>query len=58
MHVLLHAEPLLVTDLDAAVPPLVVVAPFLGVAENLLRVLRYTKGQSVPEAPLDSLRAI
>lgn len=39
VHMLLYAEPLLVADLDAAVPPLVVVAPLLGVAENLLRVL-------------------
>ena len=40
MNVLLHAEPLFVADRDAAVPPLVVVAPLLRVAQHLLGILQ------------------
>lgn len=39
LHMLLHAEPLVVADGDAAGAPLVVVAALLGVAQRLLGLL-------------------
>ena len=39
LDVLLHAEPVLVADLDAAVAPLVVARPLLRIAQDLLRLL-------------------
>lgn len=40
MNVLLHAAPLFIADGDAAVPPLVVVAPLFRVAQYLLGILQ------------------
>lgn len=50
LYVLLHANPLFITDLDTAIPPFIVIAPLFGIAENLFRILRYK--QTVKALPL------
>lgn len=40
MHVLLHAQPVLVADVDAAVAPLVVVGALGRIQQHLLGILR------------------